>query len=313
MTFAAPIFLFALALIPLAVAASLIARRRARRFAIRFPATGTALLAQGRSSPLRHLPAALLLGALAALALALARPHVSYATAARAASIVLVSDESGSMASTDVSPTRLAATERAANTFIDQIPGAARIGAVAFSTQPNTVQAPSTDHALARAVIDSQTAGGGTDTGDALALALQMLGAARHGHPVSAIVLLSDGAANLGQSPLTVAHEAAVDGVPIYTVALGTPGGTLPSNDPFSPPIPVPPDPQLMRQIAAASGGRSFNAQTADELSSIYRSLGTRLGSVTRRRDVTAEFAIGAAALLLLAGAGALRWSPRLP
>ncbi len=106
-------------------------------------------------------------------------------------------------------------------------------------------------------------------------------------HSPAAIVLLSDGAANAGLNVIAVAREAALDKIPIYTVAIGTPDGTIPNPEPFQPPIAVPPDPQLMTQIAAASHGRTFDAQNADEVSSIYEHLGSQLGSVTRKREVT--------------------------
>jgi Ca-activated chloride channel family protein len=314
MSFASPIWLAALLLIPAAIAASIAARRRARRYAIRFPAIASARLAVGTApSWQRHIPAALLLTAVAALAVALARPRVSYSAPVRAASIMLVSDESGSMAATDVQPTRLTAAQRAANTFIDQLPGNARVGAIAFSSTPNAVQAPSTNHGEARGVINGQSAGGGTATGDALTDALQLLKARPGQHPVSAIVLLSDGAANAGTDPIVVARQAASQKIPIYTVALGTPNGTLPNPEPFAPPVPVPPDPQLMQQIAQVSHGRAFNAQSADELSSIYKGLGTKLGSVTRKREVTAAFAAGGLVLLLFAAGASARRSGRLP
>lgn len=314
MSFAAPIWLAALALVPAAIAASTWARRRARRYAVRFPAVSTVRAAvEAGNSWRRHLPAVFALAAVVALALALARPHVSYSAAVDEASVMLVSDESGSMAATDVQPTRLAAAEAAANTFIDQLPANVRLGAIAFSSAPNAVQAPEGRHAAARSVINSQGAGGGTATGDALALALRLLHGGQPRHPPSAIVLLSDGAANAGEDVSTVARQAKAEKVPIYTVALGTPGGTLPSAGPFGPPLAVPPDPQLMARIAELSGGRSFNAQSADQLSSIYKRLGRELGTVTRKREVTAEFAIGGFVLLLLAAAGSTRWSGRLP
>jgi Ca-activated chloride channel homolog len=297
-----------------AIAVSIWARRRARRYAVRFPATSTVRAAvEAGTSWRRHLPAAFALAAVAALALALARPHVSYSAPVDEASVILVCDESGSMASTDVQPTRLVAAEAAANKFIDELPAKARVGAIAFSDAPNTVEAPEVDHGAARAVINSQTAGGGTATGDALALALRLLHAARAKHPPSAIVLLSDGAANEGEDVSTVARQAKADRVPIDTVALGTPGGTLPNPDPLGPPLAVPPDPQLMAQIAELSGGRTFNAQSADELGSIYQRLGRELGTVARKREVTAEFAIGGFVLLLLGAAGSTRLSGRLP
>jgi Ca-activated chloride channel family protein len=314
MTFASPLWLAALALVPLGIAASIAARRRAGRYAIRFPAVATVRLATGSgTSWLRHVPAALALAAMAALAIALARPHVSYAAAVGDGAVMLVTDHSGSMASTDVSPTRLAAAERAANTFIDEQPSSVRIGVIAFSTTPDAVQAPVANHNAARAIIDGQAAGGGTATGDALALALQLLHGSSPKHPPAAIVLLSDGAANAGVNVLTVAREAKQEKIPIDTVALGTPNGTLANPDPFFAPIAVPPDPQLMRQIAQASGGRAFNAQSADQLSSIYKRLGGQLGTVTRTREVTADFAIGGLVLLVLAAVGSTRWVGRLP
>ena len=314
MSFSSPLWLLGLALVPLAIGARFAARRRAKRYAIRFTAVPTlSLAAQDAPSPWRHMPAALLLAAVAALVLALARPHVTDRVAVGQASTMLVTDHSGSMAATDVAPTRLAAAERAADTFIGELPSTVRVGAVAFSTTPDGVQAPASSHAAARAVIDAQSAGGATATGDALQLALQLLDGANRKHPPSAIVLLSDGSANAGVNAMTVAQQARKEGIPIDTVALGTPDGVLANPDPFGAPLAVPPDPQLMTQIAQASGGRTFNARTAGELSSIYKSLGTKLGSVARRRDVTAAFAIGGVVLLALAAAGATRFSGRLP
>jgi Ca-activated chloride channel homolog len=314
MSFSAPVWLGALALIPIAIAAQAAARRRRQRYAIRFPAASTLALAAGPTSQWRRrLPAALALAAIGALALALARPHVSYSAPVNRGSIMLVTDHSGSMAANDVQPSRLQAAQRAANTFIDQLPSKVQVGVVAFSDSPDAVQAPSTNHAAARAIIDAQSASGATDTGDALQLALQLLRGGDPKHPPAAIVLLSDGSANRGVDVTTVARQAAKDKIPISTVALGTPDGALPSPDPFSGPVAVPPDPQLMQQIAELSGGRSFNAQSAGQLSSIYKQLGQRLGSVTRHREVTVAFAIGGLVLLLGAAATSTRWSGRLP
>ena len=314
MSFGAPLWLLALVLVPVALAAYLAARRRATRYALRFPAVSTVreAVAAGPSWE-RHVPAALVLAAVAALAIALARPHVSHRVATNQASLMLVTDHSGSMAANDVQPSRLAAAEAAANAFIDQLPGTVRVGAIGFSNSPDAVQGPVADHGAARAIIDGEVANGGTDTGDALALALQLLHGADPKHPPSAIVLLSDGAANAGPDPVSVSRQAGRDRIPIYTVALGTPGGTLTNPDPFAPPVPVPPDPELMAQIAQVSGARAFNAQSADQLSSIYRRLGGELGTVSRQREITFEFAAAGVVLLAAAAVGSVRWSGRLP
>jgi Ca-activated chloride channel family protein len=126
-------------------------------------------------------------------------------------------------------------------------------------------------------------------------------------------VLLSDGAANAGADPVGVARVAAQEHIPIYTVALGTPSGVLSNPDPLAPPVPVPPDPALMKQIAQVSGARAFNASSADELSSIYKSLGSKLGSVTRKKEITAVFAIAGLVALLAAMGASMRVWGRLP
>jgi Ca-activated chloride channel homolog len=314
MSFAAPLWLLALLLIPLALAAYRLSRRRAKRYVVRFTAVSTvrAAVAEARSwTP--HVPAALALAAVALLAFALARPRLSYRTAVTEASMMLVLDHSGSMAANDVQPTRIAAAQAAANTFIDELPSTVRLGAIGFGTAPDSVQQPVADHGAAKALIDSQSANGGTDTGDALQLALQLLHGTSSKHPPSAVVLLSDGSANAGPDAVTVARLAGRDRIPIYTVALGTPNGVLANPDPFGPPISVPPDPQLMQQIAQVSRARSFNAQSADQLSSIYKQLGNQLGTVTRKREITFVFVIAGLVLLVLAVAASTRWLGRLP
>jgi Ca-activated chloride channel homolog len=315
MTFADPLWLFALALIPLALLGQRLARRRSRTYAVRFPAAATVqrALAEGPTRNwLRRLPVAALLAAVALIVAVLAAPRVTHRVPIRAASLMLVLDHSGSMASNDVAPSRLAAAERAANTFIDQLPASARVGVVAFSTSPDTLQQPVTNHAAARNVIDSQQANGGTDTGPALQLALQMLRGYKRNHPPAAIVLLSDGAANLGINPVTVAAEAHSERIPIYTVALGTPNGVL-NEGLYGPAVPVPPDPQLMAEFAHTSGGRAYDAQTEQYLSSVYQALGRSLSTVARKRDASIYFLIAAGVLLLIAALGSVRTAARLP
>ena len=314
MSFASPVWLLTLALVPAGVAAYLWARRRNRRYAIRFPAVATVReVVATTPSWERHVPAALALAAVALLSVALARPRVTDHIPTGQANMVLVTDHSGSMAAQDVQPNRLAAAVAAANTFIDQLPSTVRVGAIGFGTSPDAVQGPAADHAQARSLVDSLTANGGTDTGDALELALQLLQGSNPKHVPSAVVLLSDGAANAGPDPVTVSQQAKKDRIPIYTVALGTDSGVLPNPDPFAQPTPVPPDPGLMQAIARVSGARAFNAHSSDELSSIYKKLGSQLSTVTRKREITAWFAAAGVVLLIGAAVSSARSSGRLP
>jgi Ca-activated chloride channel family protein len=311
-SFASPFWLFGLLLVPLGLGAYLASRKRARRYAVRFPAVPALRLAAGTSFPWRrHLPAAVLLAALAALVMTLARPQRTVRIPVGKASIMLVTDHSGSMAATDVLPSRLAAAQRAASTFITKLPGQVRVGVVTFSSAADAVQAPSLDHAAAQRIVAAQLAFGATATGDALALALQLL----HQGPKlpSAIVLLSDGSANAGQDPLQVAGEAANAKVPIFTVALGTQNATVPNPNQFGAPLAAPPDPELMAAIAKASHGQTFSAQDAGSLNSIYKRLGSQLGTATRKEDIGTAFAIASLALLAAAGAASLSLGSRLP
>ena len=163
---------------------------------------------------------------------------------------------------------------------------------------------PTTDReALRSALRDAMKPSGGTATGDALATALEML---RTGRGPGAIVLLSDGKSTHGRDPLPLADEAKRRGVPIYTVALGTASGTLPSGEP------VPPDTATLREVAERSGGRAFTASEAGALSAVYERLGSEVATKQEEREVTAAFAGGAAILLLLGGGLSLKWFRRL-
>jgi Ca-activated chloride channel family protein len=313
-SFASPAWLAVAFAVPAALLVQWLVRRRARRYALRFPALTSVREAVGRTGGWRrHIPLVAMLLGVAVLAAALARPRVSSSMLLRSASLVLVLDHSGSMDSTDVKPTRLAAAIAAANAFVDQLPSTIRVGVVGFSTTADIILAPTTNRGTVRRTLGEQSAYGATATGDALTTAVDMIEHERGRRGRAAIVLLSDGAANAGQNPVAVAGVARRDDITVDTVALGTPNGTLPNTDPFGPPVAVPPDPQLMRAIAQASEGRSFSAQDAGSLNSIYKGLGTALARRPTRHDTTAAFIGAGLALLLAAGLAAVRRAPRLP
>ncbi|MEA2285572.1 MAG: Ca-activated chloride channel [Solirubrobacteraceae bacterium] len=314
--FEVPVALLGLALIPMALALQQAFRRRAQRYAVRFTGVSTLAGVVGATPAWRRrIPAALALLAVAALVVAIARPHRTVAVPAEQASVVLVTDHSRSMMATDVAPTRLEAARDAARRFLDKVPSAVRVGAVAYSDAPDAVQAPTTRRDDVRRIIDGLVADGSTATGDALAAALEGIARDRKsGHrPPAAIVLLSDGKTTTGRDPLAVARAAGRARVPIYTVALGTPGATIPNPYPYASPLPVPPDPVTLRQIAEESRGRAYTVEDSGELSGIYQRLGSSIGTRNRQQEITVAFAVGG--LLLLAGAAAasLRWSGRLP
>jgi Ca-activated chloride channel homolog len=311
-SFASPGFLAALALVPLALAAHVLARRRARRYAVRYPAVTTlAPLLPRASAWRRRVPLALFLASLAVLSLALARPHRTVAIPKEQASIVLVTDVSRSMLAEDVDPNRLEAARSAALRFLDEVPGAARVGLVAFSTDPHTIEEPTEERDEIRGLVDGLSADGGTAAGDALAAALGMVDGPAEDRPPAAILLLSDGKTTTGRDPIPVARQARRLGVPIHTFALGTRSATIVTPDGSL--LPVPPDPETMRRIAELSGGRAFEVADADELGGLYEDLGSRVATETEKREITVAFAAGGILLLVAAAALGVRATARLP
>ena len=177
MTFADPILLLALLIVPAALLVYRVVQRRRSRYVVRF--TNVDLL--GNLVPRtpgwrRHLPPALYLTAMAALVLALARPSMTVAVPRNEATIILTMDVSGSMMAEDVAPNRLAAAQQAASTFLDQLPSGIKVGLVAFSTEPRILVAPTTDRGELRAALSDLRARGGTALGDAIATSLQAAG-----------------------------------------------------------------------------------------------------------------------------------------
>lgn len=323
MSFRDPALLAGLVLLPLAVLAYAALQRRRRREAGAWanPALVPGLVT-GRPGWRRHVPPLLLLGALAALIVALARPQRTVAAPQRAATVEMVTDISGSMNATDVEPDRLTAAINAAKRLTDELPASFRLGLVAFSDYAEQRAAPTTDRGAVRSALEGLSAIGGTSMGDGLERGLQ---AARTPVPdedgrgtrrlPAVLVLLSDGKQTSGEAnPLDVAREAARLHIPINTIALGTPTGQVSLRDTFGflQTISVPPDPDTLKEIARITGGRFFAAPDAARLEQIYAGLGTRLSSKPVQQEISAAFAAGALALLLVAGATSLRWFGRL-
>ena len=333
MSFEAPALLATLLLVPLAAAGYWFLQRRPPKYAVRY--TNLAVLAGvagRRRTWRRHVPDALLLAALAALCVAFARPTVNVKAPNERASVVLVVDTSGSMRATDVKPTRLAAAKSAMQSFLERAPNSLRVGIVSFSDEAQVIVPPTVDRKQLEQGIDVLGPGFGTALGDGIARAVELAravagktgdGGAATGAPLkdakgralASILLLSDGAQTRGLlSPGQGAARAQQAGIPVYTIALGTDGGTILAGPPGQEQvIPVPPDRETLGAIAEYTGAESFDAESASTLEKVYSGLGSRVGREDRPREVTAAF-VAAGALLLAGAAGlSLLSAPRLP
>jgi Ca-activated chloride channel homolog len=326
MSFLSPELLWTLLLVPALALGYLALQRRRTRYAIRF--TNVDLLANVvAESPRwrRWVPPVLFLAALGALLFATARPQLVAKVPRNQASVVLAMDVSNSMRATDVAPTRLEAAEKAAGSFLEQVPEEFQVGLITFSSEAQVSVPPTEDHALVRQALAGLEADGGTAIGDAVALATelreeQLIGNRQEeredGKPPLVVLLLSDGAPSEDTlDPDEAANRAKAAGVPVYTIALGTDEGTIEVTNEFGIPetIEVPPDRETLGRIARITGGATFSAPTPQALEAVYERLGTSIGYEEEQREVTAWFAAGGLVLLVLAGSLSALWFNRLP
>src|SRR3954452_14824112 len=135
MSFASPALLVTLLVVPATLVFLVVMNRRRARYPVSF--TNLELLAgvaEKRRQWRRWVPVALLLLALTAASIALARPRVSLTVSEENATVVLLVDVSGSMRAADVQPSRLDAAVEAMRTFLVKVPKKVKVGLVAFSS-----------------------------------------------------------------------------------------------------------------------------------------------------------------------------------
>ncbi|MBA4179147.1 MAG: VWA domain-containing protein [Anaerolinea sp.] len=346
MSFASPWWLVFLAVIPVALGAYFAVQHRRSKYAVRF--TNLDLLANVvDASPgwRRHLPPVLSLLALALLVLAIARPETTTKVPKEEATVVLVTDVSGSMNATDVEPTRLAAAQESARILLDKLPKKVQVSLISFSSSVTVLVQPTTDREEVKLALDRLRPRGGTAMGDALQTALEVVRPPEAPAPVTNggtgaappaptpravadaaggdtgvvpafIILLSDGAQTLGNiQPLDAADAAKELDVPIFAIALGTQNGVaqVEDNQGRTRTVRVPPDEETLTEIAEITGGKFFSAPTKDDLDTIYKDLGSKIGYTEEQREVTWAFAGLGALLVAVSGGLSLLWFNRFP
>jgi len=317
-SFSSPFVLVGLVAVPVLAVWYVSQQRRRRGVAAAF---ATPLMTESvtpqRPRWRRHAPMLVFAIAIALLIAAAARPQRTVAVPIDSAAIMLANDISSSMSATDVKPSRLGAAQKAGSKFVTEVPAGAQVGLIEFARPPVLLQSPTTNHQLALgAIAGLRPGGGGTAIGEAITTALHTLTTLprKEGkRPPGAIVLLSDGTSNVGPGPLAAARQAKADHIPVYTISLGTPKGTIPikrNGQTVTTPVPV--SSQELAQIAQASGGQAFTAANSAKASAIYQRLAVQLGHKKVKREITADVAGGGLVLLLVGGALTLMWFGRI-
>jgi Ca-activated chloride channel homolog len=348
MTFLWPNALWLLAGVPLLAAFYLWLLKR-RKSAVAYPNLALVKAALGKhSSARRHVPPALFLGALTLMILALARPAATVTLPSQHETVILAIDVSGSMRADDVKPTRLAAAQTAARTFINATPKTTRIGLVAFAGSAALVQAPTPNREDLLAAIDQLQLQNATAVGSGILVSLKAIfpeqefevrqsgalrasqGSAAAGgssainaapkpehKPVApgsyksaVVILLTDGQTTTGPDPVDAARLAAERGVRVFTVGVGTPDGQILTGEGWS--IRVRLDEDALKVIADMTRADYFFAGNAFDLKKIYEGLNSKLVMEKKETEITALFTAVAAALALVAGALSLLWFNRI-
>ena len=271
------------------------------------------------------------------LVLAIARPQSVVSVPRVEGTVILSFDVSGSMAATDLAPTRMEAAKTAARGFVERQPASMLIGVVAFSDSGFSIQVPTDDQALVLAAIDRLQPERGTslargiltslttiETADADPAAGYYTNRSPDPEPTpaptpvpdgtyasAAIVLLTDGENNQRPDPLEAASAAADRGVRIYTVGIGSAAGTTLQVEGFQ--VHSQLDEAMLRQIADITDGTYYAADDPQELSAIYDTIDTRLVIKPEPMEVTSLFAGAGVLLLVIGGIASLTWLGRLP
>lgn len=327
-----PDTLWLLLAMPLLLAGYVALLRRRRREPLRFASLALLRPALGRGARLRrHLPALLLLLAMAATTLALTRPSAVLTLPSEQRTIILAIDVSLSMSAPDVPPDRLTAAQTAARDFIRAQPADVRIGIVSFAGTASVVQAPTDNREDLLGAIDRLQLARHTAIGSGIIVALatlfpqevfdpdptmqstaSLIAEAQRGgsapaptdaepgsNASSAIILLTDGRRTSGPDPVDAARLAAARGIRVFTVGFGTAEGATINNEGWS--VFMRFDEATLRAIADLTQAKYFHAGTAAELQRIYHELNARYVLERRGTEITALFAAAAALLAVVA------------
>jgi len=321
MTFDTPWRLLLLAIPVALLVGYLLVQRSRRRVSARFTSVELlASVAPRRPGWQRHLATVAVLAALVALVIGFAHPGHDQRVPKQRATIMLALDVSASMSATDVAPSRLVAAEAEARRFVAILPPGLQLGLVSFDSQARVLVAPTSDRSTVLGAINNLQIGQGTATGSAINLSVSTIAAiprGANGKPApAAIVLMSDGTPTIGIGdvpPLQAAYDAAAGakraGVPIDTIALGTPYGTVAIQG-YN--LAVPFDPAAMARIAAESGGRTFSAQTGDQLKAVYAQIGRVVGYEVHHRSLAGDFTAAGFALAVIGAVASMLWTQRV-
>ncbi|HEY9186099.1 MAG TPA: VWA domain-containing protein [Salegentibacter sp.] len=220
--------------------------------------------------------------ALALIILGMARPRTvdvsTRSSSTQGIDIIIAVDVSASMLARDLQPNRLEATKAVAIEFVKGRP-ADRLGLVLYAGESYTKTPVTSDKGIVMRALEeieyNNVLENGTAIGSGLATSVNRLKDSEAKSKV--IILLTDGVNNSGFIDPKVASELAVEyGIKTYTIGVGSNGtalspiGVLPNGRFQYGNVQVEIDEELLKQIAADTGGKYFRATNNEKLEEIY-------------------------------------------
>jgi Ca-activated chloride channel family protein len=272
---------------------------------------------------------------LSCLLLALARPKVQINLPSPADQVMVVLDISASMQADDVKPSRWDVAKQTLTTMIERQPKDVRMGLVTAAATATLVAPATTDRAALIDALNTVTLQPGSAIGSGLLIGLAellpsagidvqaLLNAAvapeaNTDEPIwrpdpnvirtpgsnrsVAMVLITDGDANMGPGVIEMAQLASQFGVRVYTIGIGTTEGAVVSAQGISQRVRL--DAATLAEVAALTVGTYYEGASREDLTTIFNAVQTNLAFQQRQSvEATAFFLLGAM-LLLLVGMG---------
>jgi Ca-activated chloride channel family protein len=122
--------------------------------------------------------------------------------------------------------------------------------------------------------------------------------------------MLTDGQRTTGVDPLEAAKLAADRGVRVYTVGIGTVDGETIGFEGWSMRVRL--DEETLKAIANKTSAEYFYAGTAADLKKVYETLSSKLTVEKKETEISALFAMVAAALAIVSAGLSLLWFNRI-
>ena len=222
------------------------------------------------------------------LVFSLSGTAISFDVDTSAFSFVVAVDSSSSMATGDISPTRLDAAKSEAKKFVDMLPFGVEVGVISFSGDALVLQTLDSSKIRAKMALDNVDYGAiqGTNIYNALLASNKLF----EGEQMKSVILISDGQLNVADAPQIIRYINQ-NNLIVNTIAVGTEEGGLTEFETISKV-----DEDFLKALAFNSGGRFFRVKDADSLVASFDAL---VRETNREVDIDLSFYLLLAAIII--------------